>query len=1147
MDTPFRSTNSDNSTRQCSLRSIVRHVLRLPTYGCLLLFKYIDYRRQTSLPWSRLKQHRSLEDLDSAITSPQVALDSLWTRYERCGEASDLDRTSMLGGVTLEPQSEAHPDVSESLNNTAYCLWERYQHRGRMEDLEEAINLHRAILQLRPEGHPDRPASLSDTANCLSTRYEHTGSMEDLEEAITLHHAVLDLLPEDHPKRSSSLNNTANCLWKRYEQRGRMEDLEEAITLHRAVLQLRPEGHPLRYHSLSNTASCLSTRYLHTGSMEDLAEAIALYRAALYLLPKGHPDPSSLLNNTASCLSLLYDHRGRMEDLEEAINLHRAALQLRPECHPLRSDSLNNTAACLSTRYDHGGRVEDLEEAIILYRAALDLLREGHPGRPTCLNNIATCLWTRCGRRGRTEDLEEAITLHCAALDLLPEGHPHRSTLLQNAAVCFQTRYTFRRRMEDLEVATTLNRTALELRPEGHPHRSASLSSIAIGLSTLYELRGRMEDLEEAITLHRDGLELEPGAHPCRSTSLYHLATCLLTRYKHKGTLEDLAEAITLHRAALELRPEGHTDRCISFRGLAACLYDRFLRERCTKDLEECIQVLNLAADQKFSNSPSRFEAARRWAEIARSHDHQSLFEAYKAAMPLLQRALTVRSTLPAQHRLLSSISHLHSLALDAASSAIDKDDFRQALEFLEQGRSLLWTQMRGFRIPLEQLSRADKTLSERFGDCNRRLEAIIASSDSPTTCSITGGDSIRALSTSQEKILADKKSVQMWQSYDEQEAIINDIRRIPGFENFLQAAPFEVIQQAASEGPVIVLNYSKYRCDALILLLQGCVCVPLDREFHTDAFTLHEEFLQVRQEFKVTSIEYDEILRRVMKFLWDRVVSKVVQKLKGLKIMEGSRIWWCPTSVLTAFPFHAAGPYEDANGNMKYLLDDYISSYIPTLTSLINARSGPQIGNERMLFVADNRLGCAEKEKDSITGIRRINKQLLDENATPGAVLRGLQKAPWVHFVCHGLVGEEPFNSSLELPGGRLTLLDIARANLSTAEFAFLSACSTAEQGAGHALDEALHLSAAMQFCGFRSVVGTMWELLDSDGPYLAGVVYGCLMLDLEDGEIRFKKAAAAVQEAALRLKEKGDFERNGNGVEMMAERWVNLVHIGA
>lgn len=380
----------------------------------------------------------------------------------------------------------------------------------------------------------------------------------------------------------------------------------------------------------------------------------------------------------------------------------------------------------------------------------------------------------------------------------------------------------------------------------------------------------------------------------------------------------------------------------------------------------------------------------------------------------------------------------------------------------------------------------------------------------------------------------------------EEQEEIIDDVRRIPGCENFLRPVPFEVLRQAASEGPVIVLNHSVYRCDALIVLAREVVHVPIDSDFYDNAIKLHDELIRTRLDSGEDSEQYDDILRRVMKALWDRVVSKIVDKFKELGIPDGSRIWWCPTSVLSAFPFHAAGPYQGTDSRMRYLLDDYISSYTPTLASLINARTGARNGGEDMLFVADTKLPFAKKEWESIIRIRRF-KQLIGDRAAPDAVLRKLRKMQWVHFVCHGQLEGEPFNSSLKLPGGRLTLLDIARSNLPNAEFAFLSACHTAEQGPKFALDEALHLAAAIQFCGFRSVVGTMWKLLDRDGPYLSGNVYGYLMRDLEEGEFRFKRAAAAVRTASLRLRERGDEEPNGTRIDIMTERWVNLVHIGA
>jgi CHAT domain-containing protein len=79
-----------------------------------------------------------------------------------------------------------------------------------------------------------------------------------------------------------------------------------------------------------------------------------------------------------------------------------------------------------------------------------------------------------------------------------------------------------------------------------------------------------------------------------------------------------------------------------------------------------------------------------------------------------------------------------------------------------------------------------------------------------------------------------------------------------------------------------------------------------------------------------------------------------------------------------------------------------------------------------------------------------------------------------------------KPFEASFKLHrGSRLTLLEIVRSRLHVpdAEFAFLSCCHTAEITEESIDDEALHLTATMQYSGFRRVVGTMWEMVDTDG----------------------------------------------------------------
>ncbi|EJD06608.1 TPR-like protein [Fomitiporia mediterranea MF3/22] len=933
--------------------------------------------------------------------------------------------------------------------------------------------------------------------------------------------------------------------WEVFKQSGEREELEKSITHYRAALELCPEEHPDHSDSLFGLAFSLWIRYQRWGQLEDLEEAIELNRVTLELRPTGHPDRPSSLGNLASSLTTRYDQQGATKDLEEAIVLHRAALELRPEGHPDRSMSLGNLALSLKTRYEQQGVTKDLEEAIELHRAALELRPEGHPDRSMSLTNLASSLRTQYEQRGRTKDLEEAIELDRVALELRPEGHPDRSISLGNLANSLQTRYEQQGAMEDLEEAIELQRAALELRSEGHPHRSNSLGNLAASLTTRYKQQGRTKDLEEAIKLEQAALELRPEGHPDRSISLGNLATYLKTRYKRQGRMKDLEEAIELHRAALNLRPEGHPRRSSTLRGLADSLYAQIENQWNTEEFEECIQLLHLAATHEFSGLLDRLPTTRRWATLARLHKHHTAFSAYQTVIFILQHALTIRPTLREQHDFLTGENVHGRLISEAASYAIEKNKLEQEVEILEQGRGLLWSQLRGLRTPLDRLAQTNEELADRFKDVNRRLEHLALSHEASIPRSDIDGRVSFELDNrpgpkSYDQLLRLKKELSL-----EQEGIINEIRQVPGFESFLNAMPFRDLQQVASEGPIIMVNHNEYRSDVLIVFFRevySVVCVPLDEEFYKDSTQLCNELVDTRQRLKSHPLEYEKKLCEAMKMLWDRVVSKVVGKLTELGIAKGSRIWWCPTSMLSALPFHAAGPFKDSDGTAKYLLDNYISSYTPTLGALLSARSDTGTSEPKLLVVGDTMtLRSTRQEirniRNCMGGDRPGTTVLCDRRASRRTVMKMLQKVTWVHFACHGHLDPKPFDSSFKLADGGLSLLDIIQSNVPNAEFAFLSACHTAELSHSGVHDEALHLSAAMQFSGFRSVIGTMWELYDEDGPLFARVVYE-YMNDCEEGEFKYKRAAGGLRKAAIEL-------RGREGIP--TERWVNFVHIGA
>ncbi|KAG6370031.1 hypothetical protein JVT61DRAFT_12550 [Boletus reticuloceps] len=63
-----------------------------------------------------------------------------------------------------------------------------------------------------------------------------------------------------------------------------------------------------------------------------------------------------------------------------------------------------------------------------------------------------------------------------------------------------------------------------------------------------------------------------------------------------------------------------------------------------------------------------------------------------------------------------------------------------------------------------------------------------------------------------------------------ERDKLLQEIRRLPGFERFLLPKDFSQLRTSAHSGPVVILNAAERRCDALIVLadVDHVIHVPL-------------------------------------------------------------------------------------------------------------------------------------------------------------------------------------------------------------------------------------------------------------------------------------------------------------------------------
>ena len=342
----------------------------------------------------------------------------------------------------------------------------------------------------------------------------------------------------------------------------------------------------------------------------------------------------------------------------------------------------------------------------------------------------------------------------------------------------------------------------------------------------------------------------------------------------------------------------------------------------------------------------------------------------------------------------------------------------------------------------------------------------------------------------------------------DDHNKLISQIQVLPGFETFLKSPSFDNLHSAAARGPVIIINHSRWRSDIIILhhaFPPSLISTPDD--FYDRANNLRDYLLDARKN-GLDSKLYDNALGYVLKELYELVGRPVIQRLNELRVPEQSRVWWCPTSVFCSLPLHATGPIPQLHGRPRYFLDLYIPSYTPTLSTLIESNN---IGSDTLEMPSILLVSPPDASLPGASGEMRVVQArsfqvttLSSETATPSTVLEHLRDHRFIHIVSHGILeAGKPFDASFKLYGGRrLSLLDILRSQLPEAEFAFLSAGQTAALTEDSIADEGIHLTAAMQYCGFRGVVGTMWELLDIDGEVIAKKFYRRVFSDRQQGE---------------------------------------------
>ncbi|KAG8687698.1 hypothetical protein FRC08_011846 [Ceratobasidium sp. 394] len=650
---------------------------------------------------------------------------------------------------------------------------------------------------------------------------------------------------------------------------------------------------------------------------------------------------------------------------------------------------------------------------------------------------------------------------------------------------------------------------------------------------------------------------------PTRAFSIY-LGSALCSQAEHMIQQDDQSVAHTTVDQAIEqlefacpfAQPQAPNE--IPSYGLLAWAY--YVRYQITHNPDHTHQSMNAFRSTTtrlaFTDLPRNvYLVALKWATAAiASKLYPSASEAFQVAINNVTRVAWVGHSVRERH--VSLKDSAATLGTDAAACALLQGDLTRAIEHLESGRSILFSQATTLRTRFPALANSHPKLMAALEEVGSDIDSRALQFQDTHGVSLAEENDRTSYETQKLRGLGDQ-----W------DALVDEIRNIVGWENFLQPPSLSELLGASSKGPVAIIICSRYLeyCHALVILDPNNDAIRLEQLplLYKDAVQvadLYKETLDIRLNqsrsetdakagsrapvyYTSSGLLPEESLCEVLATLWNEVMSVIIRMIvsHGPQTSDPQQrhLWVSPTGPLSLLPLHAAGIYNDKSSEKQSVSDYCVCSYAPNLSALLNKSSSSATPTHIVAFSGGAGLKHTKEEVNRLASAwgSRARLTRLTESTTLDTVQKNLSQAHVAHFACHGHQDINlPLRSHFSMSDSlNIDLEDLMKAASGNAHLAVLLACETA-QGDQALPNEGLHLAGAMLFAGFKASVGTLWSISDADGPEFCAEFYKALLAGEDPDRVDFNRVGLAVHCAVQRLR--------SNGVSMF--RWIPFVHYG-
>jgi tetratricopeptide (TPR) repeat protein len=1079
------------------------------------------------------------------------------------------------------PFSRPSLNVQETMRRSTE-LFQRYHLTNDAASLDDSIRGFRELREALPVGNMLRPLVEVMLGMALQFLWQRTNSVDVIDEAIRLLRSGLAGLPETHEQRAMAMAALAVLLMAKYTEHEDIGLLTEAKDLMERAVEVAPPGSPVEQQVKAAWESLRLIYPTAVGQEGKIAEQIVIARRRLEQTQPGHPDRPHLVLALGAALAVTSTITGIGDTLAESESLLREAVAATSDDSPIKPPLLGMLGGVLAERSALSRDPELAANAVTLIRRGLAALPASprNPFAGIFRGHLASAIWQQYASTQALGLLPEAIKEGRLALEQVASDSPGRPGLMLNLSIALHDWHHKSGDVAALEEAIDLGRRAERTTAANALAHRQAMNSLSISLTLMFEHTGDAEFGREAISWARRALVAVPENHPDTLVHVVTLAQALENfddglqeaidllrgaahsvglRERRPGDLQYAANAMAsaLLRRAAEASDLAALDEAIGWlrRATAPGVPPSPGRDNCagrlgqalrmrydlTRDRGALAEALSVFAEAVNADISPRLRVTRN-AELARTAatlwDWPRALEAYSAAigqLPVLAGPRLYRADQEYQ------LSVLSGLACDAAACALAAGEPGRAVGLLEQGRGVLLRQALDRRGVAHDLAGDHPELAARLAAVADQLEALGRAQ--------AGQADAREYPAELGRQAALRRSLAA-----EWDDLVEQVQQTSS-ASLLQPGSDASLADLAESGPIVWLNVSGIRSDAIVLTETGLELVPLSKTARLGASNLPDQIAERRREFQRSLAVLADpagdagtragargYFTQTLGWLWDTFVEPVLDRLGLLEVGpppagRRPRLWWCPTGQLAMLPIHAAGRDGAFAG------DKVISSYTPTARALQQARRrvgrlDPAAGMLVVAMSATPGQPDLPRAKDEASWLHQKfrARRFSNEQATADRVLAALPLYPMAHLACHGIADPDNPSASRLVCYDRqedgLTLTQIQRLDLPDAELAYLSACATSSTAAKLA-DEALHITGAFQLAGYREVVGTLWEVGDATSYQLTQAFYTAL----SEQDPADRSAARALHEAISVLRDAGADEVD----------WAPYVHVGA